>query len=134
VTDRKWIKSGGWICGWLLIAWAALRAPNGAAAFVLILIIFLIAHVLLPGVRQLWHLPKTSPVPPAAPESGAAPAGVVALLVGLLWLGASSASSAYAADSAPRPAVRPTQEPASTRLTEDPAIRDTGRPWLSPIP
>jgi hypothetical protein len=71
------------ILGWTFLAWAALRLPNGASEFVAVIAAFLILHVLIPSVKQLWRVP-------ARPKTDFSPAGVppaAALLVGLCLLG-----------------------------------------------
>jgi hypothetical protein len=64
-----------------------LRWQNGAAAFFVVVAAFLILHVVIPSLKQLWHLPgkPKSELPPPPEESGAPRA--VALLIGLLLLG-----------------------------------------------
>ena len=53
-TNRTWFRSAGWIIGWLLLVWAALRCANGAVAFLVVLGAFLLLHVLIPALRRLW--------------------------------------------------------------------------------
>src|SRR6476646_662213 len=53
--NRTW-RMWGAVAGWTLLAWAALRLPNGAPIFIGTLAAFLVAHVLLPGIRQAWRL------------------------------------------------------------------------------
>ncbi len=65
--------------GWTLLAWAALRSPNGAEAFMLILVAFLLLHILIPAMRQWWRLPRRTQR--AVGGQGSAPA-VAAWLVG----------------------------------------------------
>lgn len=73
------------VLGWTFLAWAALRLPNGAPSFVAVIAAFLVLHILIPALKQLWRvpprpkddfLPPTTAVPPAA-----------ALLLGLCLLG-----------------------------------------------
>ncbi len=75
------------ILGWTLLAWAALRWQNGAAAFFIVVGAFLFLHVVIPALKRLWQLPEKpkSELPPPPPESGAPRA--VASLIGLLLLG-----------------------------------------------
>jgi hypothetical protein len=79
------------IFGWTLLAWAALRWQNGAAAFFVVVAAFLFLHVVIPALKRLWQLPeKPEPdLPPPPPESGAPRA--VAALIGLLLLGGAMA-------------------------------------------
>jgi len=74
------------IAGWTLLAWAALRLPNGAPAFLGVLALFLVLRVLIPAVKQLWCRPtkQKTDLPPTQTD---APPVVATLLVGLLLLG-----------------------------------------------
>jgi hypothetical protein len=72
--------------GWTLLAWAALRTPNGAPAFFWILLAFLAVRVLIPALRQLFRLPRkpaAAQAEPAAPSGGAAPATLALLAAGI---------------------------------------------------
>ena len=93
------------ILGWTLLAWAALRWQNGAAAFFVVIAAFLFMQVLIPALKQLWQLPEKpkSELPP--PESGA-PRAVV-MLIGLMWLG--GAMTGHCANE-PAPAESVTQQ------------------------
>src|SRR5439155_7057423 len=82
ITDRRGFKPAGWILGWTLLAWAALRCPNGARAFLGIIVAFLLLHVVIPTLRRLWHVSRVPKATP--PETGPAPA-VAAFLIGGLW-------------------------------------------------
>jgi hypothetical protein len=69
---------------WTFLAWAALRLPNGAPAFVAVIAGFLVMHVLIPSVKQLWRVPpkpKSDFLPPSAAVPPAA-----ALLLGFCLL------------------------------------------------
>ncbi|HXR08606.1 MAG TPA: hypothetical protein VN765_14820, partial [Candidatus Acidoferrum sp.] len=79
-------KLAAYVGGWTLLAWAALRFPSGAAAFVWIVPAFLACHVVLPGLRQLSRLPRRPAAAGAAPASGAAPATLALLAGGLYWM------------------------------------------------
>jgi hypothetical protein len=71
----------GWACGWLLLAWAALRFPNGASLFFWVLFLFLAREVLVPVLAQLWRSPRgTIPLP--------TPAATALIVGGCLWLAA----------------------------------------------
>ena len=41
ITDRQGSKTAGWVLGWLLLAWAALRYPNGATVFLAVFAAFM---------------------------------------------------------------------------------------------
>jgi hypothetical protein len=85
--DNKFSKSVFRILGWTLAAWAVLRLPNGAPAFVGVIGAFLLLQIVLPALKQLWQLPaKPKADLPPPPEREAAPV-VTALLVGLCLLG-----------------------------------------------
>ena len=73
------------VLGWTFLAWAALQLPDGAPAFVTIVAAFLLLHVLIPSVKQLWRVPA-KPKPDFLPPSTAIPP-MTALLVGLCLLG-----------------------------------------------
>jgi hypothetical protein len=76
-----------WILGWTLIAWAALRFPNGAAAFFWVVLAFLLLQVVVPSLVRLWRLPrKPQPVPGATEGGGVSPAVTAWLIGGLVWL------------------------------------------------
>jgi len=92
---------GGWLAreplqkfaasvgGWTLLAWAALRTPNGAPAFFWILLAFLAWRVLVPALRQFSRLPRkpaAAPAEPTAPSDGAAPATLALLAAGIYWM------------------------------------------------
>jgi hypothetical protein len=79
------------VLGWTLIAWAALRWPNGAEAFLVVVMLFLLVRVILPALRPLFGLPLKSPSPVGGTP---APAAAAVMLGALLWLGWSNAGSA----------------------------------------
>ncbi|MGD1085474.1 MAG: hypothetical protein ABSA47_12105, partial [Verrucomicrobiota bacterium] len=75
------------VAGWTLLAWAALRFPNGAPAFFWVLAAFLVFGVLVPALLQLSRLPRKPAVAPGvAPSGGAAPATLALLAAGLYWM------------------------------------------------
>jgi hypothetical protein len=77
--------------GWTLLAWAALRWPNGAAAFIGVVIAFLFLHVVLPALRATFKVPRK---PAESPEGGMAPVTALLLLGGLLGMGLGHARAA----------------------------------------
>jgi hypothetical protein len=88
LTDKRWLS----VVGWTLVAWAALRWPNGATAFFGVVVVFLLWHGVVPAIRRLGQLPrKPKPNAPPAPESGAAPIVASLLIGGLFFLSAGNA-------------------------------------------
>lgn len=92
-----WIKQRG-VCvplGWTLLAWAALRSPNGAPAVVLVGGLFVLVHLILPALRALWRVPRRPVVATdaAGPGAGPTPAVVSLILGGLLCLQAGAAET-----------------------------------------
>ncbi|MDB6022524.1 MAG: hypothetical protein JWQ04_2381 [Pedosphaera sp.] len=83
MKDNFAAKSACGILSWTMLAWAALRWPNGALAFCLVLVAFLLVRVAIPALRLLWQLPRRS-TPPTA--SQASPAVAALMLGGLIWL------------------------------------------------
>lgn len=73
------------IIGWTLLAWAALRLPNGAPAFVAVIAAFLLVYILIPSLKQLWRVPPKAKTDYLPPSSAVPPAA--ALLLGLCLLG-----------------------------------------------
>ena len=55
VTSRKWFRPVAWILGWTLLAWAVLRWPNGAPALFGLAGLFLLIHIVGPGVWRWWR-------------------------------------------------------------------------------
>jgi hypothetical protein len=81
-----------WIGGWTMLAWAALRFPNGAPLFFWVLFVFLARRAVLPILTQLRHLPTAAPAP-APGSGGAAPATLALFAGGLFWLGCGAATT-----------------------------------------
>ncbi|MCX6905666.1 MAG: hypothetical protein NTW03_19735, partial [Verrucomicrobia bacterium] len=96
-TTRAWFKPAGSILGWMLLAWAVLRWPNGAPGFFGILAAFLLLRLVIPSLWRLWRVP---PKPRPAPPSESAIAPVAALLIVLGVCGLSNAALAQPARSA----------------------------------
>ena len=74
------------ILGWTFLAWAALRWPNGAPAFVAIIAAFLLLQLVVPALQRLWRVPA-KPAPDIPPPQAEAPPVATALFIGLLLLG-----------------------------------------------
>jgi hypothetical protein len=97
ITDRQGSKTLGRIIGWTLLAWAALRCPNGATIFLAVFAAFLLLQVVAPALRRLWQLPRQPlPASPSATQSGAAPAVTALLVGGLVWLSLGGGAHALA--------------------------------------
>jgi hypothetical protein len=84
-SDEALFKNAARVGGWLFLAWAVLRFPNGATAFLWVMALFVVIHVILPALRRLWGVPLKPRPEPLPPKHGAAPAAA-AILIGLLWL------------------------------------------------
>jgi len=87
--------------GWVLLAWAALRFPSGAPAFLLLVGLFILLQVVVPGVRALSAVPRrpgTQPLPDV--QGGTASATTVLLALALAWIAAQSSAVAAAKNSA----------------------------------
>jgi hypothetical protein len=119
ITGRQGSRTAGWLLGWMLLVWAALRYPNGATVFLAVLAAFLLLHVVIPALRRLWKLPPP-PVPaePPATQSGAASAVIALLMGGLVWV----APFARSADSK---SVLPAKDaPVAESVTQDIRVED----------
>lgn len=95
-------RRNGWsawslqVIGGLLLAWAALRLPNGAPWFFVVLAGLIVVHVLTPLLRQLWLVPQR-----VTEETKVASATAAMLIIGLLGLvGSGCATSSKAKVSA----------------------------------
>lgn len=78
------------IAGWTFLAGAALRSSHGGVAFVVVIGAFLVVHLVIPTLWQLWQVPPkaaTAPEPVTPPEPSASGAAPLILLAGALWLG-----------------------------------------------
>ncbi len=107
ITETQGSKTVGRVLGWTLLAWAALRCPNGAPILLMVFAAFLLLQVVLPALRKLWQLPpKPLSVPPPAVQSGAAPAATALLVGGLLWLSLGNAALVRGADSKALPSSK----------------------------
>ncbi|MGH9593515.1 MAG: hypothetical protein ACRD5L_10520, partial [Bryobacteraceae bacterium] len=81
------LRLASWVCAWTCLGWAALGLQNGAAGFLWIVMAFMLLHVVLPGLRDLWRLPRKPDHFPAPGESGATSAATVLLTAGLFLCG-----------------------------------------------
>ncbi len=80
--EKLWSR----ILGWTLLAWAALRWPNGAPAFLAVAAAFLLFKVVIPSLKQLWRVPA-KPKTDFLPPSTTVPPPVTAMLLGFCLLG-----------------------------------------------
>ncbi|EDY19648.1 hypothetical protein CfE428DRAFT_2824 [Chthoniobacter flavus Ellin428] len=107
VLARRTGKSSLALLGWVLLAWAVLRCPNGAFGFLAVLAAFFIFQLAVPALRRLWQAPlKPRPV---IPPNGGLAAATAVLLLALLIHGVS------AQDSAPLP---PKETPVAETVTQ----------------
>src|SRR5258706_3651472 len=93
--------------GWSLLAWAALRWPNGAPLFFILIILFLLVNVMLPALRVVLRVPRKTTGPA---EGAGAPVTAALLLAGLLGLASFHAEAA---------------QPLSRPLQKDPPIAES---------
>jgi hypothetical protein len=100
LSGRPFSRTLGWIGGCAFLAWAALRTPNGARAFIAVLLVFAILELFLPALRALLRVPRPPQLPPPAPTQSAAAAAAALAIAGLLSL--CLAGTAGAAPAAPR--------------------------------
>ena len=109
------------IGGWWLLAWAALRWPNGAPEFLAVLAAFLVLRAVVPAVWRLFRLPP--PPPPAraaAVQGGAAPAAAALLTGSLMWFG----WGCLAQESRPASLAPPRQPPVPESVTQEIRVED----------
>jgi hypothetical protein len=125
ITDRPASKTVGRILGWLLLAWAALRYPNGTTAFLAVLVAFLLLQVVIPALRRLWQLPRRPlPAEPPPTRGDAAPAVTALLVGGLVWLGWCGTSRAAGASGGSKSALTAPATPLAESVTQDLRIED----------
>ncbi len=87
LAEADWKKHLARVFGWTVLAWAALRIPNGVPWFLGVLIAFLLLRVFIPALRRLWTLPAK----PGA-ERAMSPAAASLLLLGLILAGTGCSS------------------------------------------
>ena len=81
----KEFKTVALVAGWLFVAWAALRFPNGATGFLWVMAAFVLIHLIVPALRQLWRV-SAKPEPESLPPKHDAAPAAAAVIVGLLLL------------------------------------------------
>lgn len=120
MTDRPGSKALGWIIGWTLLAWAALRCPNGAPFFLAVLAAFLLLQVVIPALRRLWQFPpRPQNASPPTASTGAAPAVTALLAGGLVWLGWCGTALAAAPTANANPAPPAKAPPLAESVIQD---------------
>jgi hypothetical protein len=92
-SDSQLMKAAGGILGWVVLAWTALRVPNGAPIFFAVIAACLVLRVVLPWFRPLLRLPE-KPKTELPPQEEIPPPVVASLLAGLLLLGGAMSSHA----------------------------------------
>ena len=65
-----WLANKPWlsIVGWTFLAWAALRSPNGADAFLAVVAAFFVWRLAVPALRRLWQIAAPAGAGDAAPR------------------------------------------------------------------
>jgi hypothetical protein len=111
-------RTGCSLLGWLVLAWTALRWPNGAPALFIVLTVFLLWKVVFPSWRPLWRLPAKSQAAGPDAESGTVSAAV-SLLIMVLGLG-----WATTAHGEPMSGVLPTDAVIAESVTQQIEIDD----------
>ncbi|HWW02358.1 MAG TPA: hypothetical protein VNZ64_21850 [Candidatus Acidoferrum sp.] len=121
LSESRGIKLACRLLAWTLLSWAALRTPNGAVAFLLIIAAFVVWHAIIPAARQLWRLPVRAPSPVLPQTGGSAASAAAALVVGSLIC--MSAGNALAGSAEPKPAP-PQQLAIAESISQDLRIED----------
>jgi len=106
IREDKFPKFVLSVIGWSLLAWAALRIPNGAPLFFGVIALFMLWNVIFPSLKQVWNLPAKpdTDLPPTQPDLPPVPPTVTALLLGLLLL--SGATASFAASAIPESVIQ----------------------------
>ena len=92
------LRRVGWIMGWVCLFWGILRWPNGAPAFFLLALAFLIIQVFIPAWRSLLAVPRQSA------EMASASTALVLLFAGIA-VGTPTTQAGEGPPAAVRPAV-----------------------------
>ena len=124
LAGRSRLPAASSVAGWMLLAWAALRFPNGAPLFFWLLFVFLLWNVALPVLANLWRLPPRPEPAAASGESGAAPAATALIVGGLLWL-----SGGAAITRAAEPAMLPDSVTQTIRVEDTFALATAKIHW-----
>jgi len=92
LREDNWQRTALRCVSWTLMAWAALRSPNGAPWFLFVLAAFLALNLVLPALRRLWSVPRRG----IEPEASGSPAVAVLLIGGFLFFGVGCATAKVA--------------------------------------
>jgi len=98
LAEDKLTRTVALLCGWTVLAWAALRIPDGIGAFLAALLLFLLVHVVIPALSQVWRVPlRPAPAPSSSAPSGAASAAALIAACGFAWFSLAGAPEAQGA-------------------------------------
>lgn len=87
-TNRKQsIRNPALLLGWLLLVWVSLRTPNGAIAFLILIVAFGIVHLVAPVLMRSWRTPPSKEATLVSkPSAGAASASLAFIAGASLFL------------------------------------------------
>lgn len=94
ISGKAATRAAAWIVGCTLLAWAALRTPNGVPAFATVLLVFLLLELMLPALRSLLRVPKPPSAPPNPAQRGTASAAAAVAITGLACLSLATTTNA----------------------------------------
>jgi hypothetical protein len=77
VTTLEWFRKLSSALGWTALFWAVLRVPNGAPAFLVAVMVFIVVQLVIPGALRWWRMPRKQSLPAAG-----VPASAIVLLLG----------------------------------------------------
>ena len=126
MTDRQGSKTLGWVLGWTLLAWAALRCPNGATLFLAVLAAFLLLQVVIPALRRLCAVAAPSRCRPRRRQRRAVPRrrSPLLLLAGLAWLSWCGTGCVSAPPGNSKSPLTATGAPLADSVTQDIRVED----------
>ncbi len=114
-------RAAGVLTGWTLVGWAALRWPNGAPLFLLVVATFVAMFLVWPALRRLKNVPAR---PPGANSPTAPAAAASALLLAFAVLGGAVVVPARAQAQTQSPTPAPLD---SLRRATEPALAESVR-------
>jgi hypothetical protein len=95
VRKDKLTKAVLGVLGWTLLAWAALRLPNGTPAFFVVIAVFLLLRLAFPSLKQLWSVPEKTDTDSTPSSPSPSPVTTV-LVIGMLLVFSATNSRAAA--------------------------------------